>query len=373
MLQLEKILHSKKLSYEALNPIIKPWMHRYPGSGNWGTVNIFIDVWDVVKSLYSPQTLATLNTLKAHDRFMISSEIINMAGHYRHFFYSRMRMYSNIVFYYSDMKDEKRTAENPDYRRTFYEKRLDQDHQTFGILNSIIAKNVNLIKTFCEYVPHVYFINSGSMDHSLVPHLFLSGGSRLNQSVINPEDTSIIISNENIHMQDLLLRDNILKLELRGKEKSRFISFENILDVLTEKSKKGNPFTFLPDLYTLALSLSGYKDYDVKGVKGMGSVKALNFIQKGIDSNVLKNVGYGNLEFLNDLDGMLGEQDINTLQSNMRTLNNHLYRFDDKDLVNVEMQIVDRIDAKSVRYVCDNYLTRHPILLEYVFEGEEYE
>jgi hypothetical protein len=375
MLQLEKILHSKKLSYETLIPLIKPYVNsKQINVHATDTVNIFIDFWDIVKPLYNPQTLETLNNMKVHERFMISSEVINIVAHYRHFFYSRLKMYTNFIFYYSDKKDAQRTAILNDYKHTFYEKRLDTNHQTFGVINGILQKNVNLIKLFCEYVPHVYFINTGEVEPSLIPHLFLSENSRLNQNVIDRNNTSIIISNEKIHYQDLNLNDKVLQLELRGKEKSRFIASEDILDVMLEKSKKEYFFSILPDMYSLILSLTGYKDYDVAGIKKMGNVKALQFVQKCLDDKTLSNMSYNNLESVPKLTEKLNEESVDSkIAQNMLLLNNSIYKFNSKDLINIEMQLVDKIDAKSVRYVNDKYFTRYPILLQYVFEGEQYE
>ena len=374
MLLLEQILHAKKLNYITLTPLVKPYViPKYIDMQGNDTVNVFIDFWDVIKPLYNPQTINTLNNLKVEERFMISSEVINIAGHYRHFFFSRMKMYTNIIFFYSNKKDTFRTSTNKGYKEAFYEKRLNTQHPTFNILNSIIQKNVNLIKLFCEYVPHVYFINTGTIEPGLVPYLFLSDQSKLKQEVVNKKDTSIILSNEKIHYQDLLLQDKVLQLELRGKEKSRFITSEDILNVLLEKSKKEYNLSILPDMYTLALGLAGYTDYSVKGINKMGNIKALNFIQKGINCNILKNMAYNNLDTLSGLSNLLNDTDLNKLKENLLLLNNCMYRFTNKDLINIEMQLVDRIDAKSVRYVCDKYFHHYPILLDYVFEGEQYE
>ncbi|PTU25742.1 hypothetical protein DA469_22185, partial [Bacillus subtilis] len=186
MLLLEKILHSKKLSYDTLMPLVKPYINNKTIiTGNdreYNTVNIFIDFWDIVKSLYNPQTLETMNSLKQRERFMIASEVINIIGHYRHFFYSRLKMYTNFVFYYSDKRDTRLTNIDKKYRSSFYEKRLDDKNQTFGLFNNMVKKNVHIIKLFCEYVPHAYFIKTDEMDPRLVPHLFLSENSRLKQN-----------------------------------------------------------------------------------------------------------------------------------------------------------------------------------------------
>ncbi|AMS01304.1 hypothetical protein AR9_g220 [Bacillus phage AR9] len=377
MLLLEKILHSKKLSYDTLMPLVKPYINNktiITGTDReYNTVNIFIDFWDIVKSLYNPQTLETMNSLKQRERFMIASEVINIIGHYRHFFYSRLKMYTNFVFYYSDKRDTRLTNIDKNYRSSFYEKRLDDKNQTFGLFNNMVKKNVHIIKLFCEYVPHAYFIKTDEMDPRLVPHLFLSENSRLKQNIINKNDMNIIISNEKIHYQDLNLQDRILQLELRGKEKSRFVASEDIIDILLEKSKKDYYFSILPDMYSLLVSLTGYKDYDISSIKKMGNIKALNFIQKCIDNNILKNIEYNNTDLLNGLRDELGEENLKELYKNMQLLNNNLYNFSNKDIINIESQLFDRIDAESVKFVNSKYFDRYPILLEYVFEGEKYE
>jgi hypothetical protein len=374
MLLLEKILHAKKLNYQTLVPLIKPYVNpKYIDMNGTDTVNIFIDFWDIIKPLYNPQTIETLNTLKVDERFMVSSEIINIIAHYRHFFFSRMKMYTNIIFYYSDKKDNFRTSIFPQYKESFYDKRLNKKHQIFNILNGIIENNVNLIKLFCEYVPHVYFINTGTVEPSLIPYLFISDNSRLNQNIVDKNNVNIIISNEKIHYQDLLLQDKVLQFELRGKEKSRFVTSEDIINILLEKSKKEYNFSILPDMYSLILGLTGYSNYSIPSIKKMGNIKALNFIQNCIDNGILRNTEYNNLELLDVLEEILGSENLSKLKDNMLLLNNSMYKFNDKDLINIEMQLIDRIDAKSVRYVNDKYFTKYPILLDYVFEGEQYE
>ncbi|PTU25927.1 hypothetical protein DA469_21175, partial [Bacillus subtilis] len=179
--------------------------------------------------------------------------------------------------------------------------------------------------------------------------------------------------NEKIHYQDLNLQDRILQLELRGKEKSRFVASEDIIDILLEKSKRDYYFSILPDMYSLLVSLTGYKDYDISSIKKMGNIKALNFIQKCIDNNILKNIEYNNTDLLNGLRDELGEENLKELYKNMQLLNNNLYNFSNKDIINIESQLFDRIDAESVKFVNSKYFDRYPILLEYVFEGEKYE
>jgi hypothetical protein len=368
MTELEMILHSKKLGYDTLLPLMKDYIK--PGNFD-RTVNIFIDFWDILKPIYNPKTIETLNTINAHEKSMIASEIINIIGHYRHFFFSRMKLYTNFVFYFSNKNSEFRNGVHSGYRETFYDKRLNIEHHQFGVINKIIRGNINLIRAFCEYVPHAYFINSGNIDYSLIPSIFLEG--KINYHDVDPKNETIIVSNEKIHYQDLLLGDNVMQLELRGKEKSRIITAQDIIPQLLSKSKKSaEDFTILPDLYSISLPLTGYKNFDVEGVKGMGAVKSLNFIQKQLDDNVLSNTGYSNLDSLKMIEDKFKDDNYSILERNMLLLNNKMYEYKNKDLIGIEMQIVEKIDGKSVKLVNEKYFSKHPILINFVFEGEFY-
>jgi len=372
MLILEQIMHSKKLSYDALFPIMQPYMR----DNSIDTVNIFIDFWDVVKSIYKPEVIETLNSLKTMDRFLISSETINMVGHYRHFFASRARKFSNIIIYYSDQPDSYLQELYPEYRNEFYSKRLGETNSVTQTLNRIIKHNVQITKVFCEYVPHVYFINSGDLNHSIVPSLFLRKDSPLEQPVINSDNQlSIIISNEKIHYQDLSLNDKILQLELRGKEKSRVVASEDIISIMKAKSKKEYNFSILPEMTPVLNALTGYKNYDIPSVKKTGDIKALTLVQKLIDESRISNIRYDNLDWINELSNEKGftPEHLDEVERNFKLLNHTFYPIKTNQVINIQNQLIERIDAKAVRYVNDQYFKQYPILIDFVFEGEEYE
>lgn len=367
----EKILHSKKLNYVTLSKLVNKFIgNKKIIRNDSNTINIFIDFYDIIKPFYNPKTIETFNNIKMNERFMISSEILNTAAHYRHFFYSRLRLFTNIIFFYSNKKDKYRTSIDNNYRKDFYDKRLNLNNQNFGVLNEIIQKNINLIKAYCEYIPHLYFINSGNIDYNLIPYIFLSKDLHFKQNIIDSNNNSIIITNEKYNYQDLLLNDNVLQLELRGKLKSNFITSEDIIKELVTKSKKEYSFTVLPELFPLILSLSGYKEYNINGINKMGYIKALNFIQKLLNKNCISNIQYKNIKNIKELSSYFKNDDFNIFYNNLKLLNNDFYKFNSNDLVNIQLQLIDKIDMKSVRYINDKYFTRYPILLNFLFDGE---
>jgi len=95
---IEKIFNSKKVPYKVLIPLIKPYISRF-NIKPMSNVNIFIDVFNVMKQIYNPQTIESFNSLKNSERRLVASHLINMVSHYRHFFASRYQMYTTFYFY----------------------------------------------------------------------------------------------------------------------------------------------------------------------------------------------------------------------------------------------------------------------------------
>lgn len=367
MIILEKILHSKKLSYEKLTPLMKDYITLNKLNRNTTTVNIFIDFYDVMKSVYNPKTLNLLDNMKQDERLMIASEVINMVSHYRHFFYSRMNMFSNIYFFYSNEKSTFHLNINENYKKDFYDKRISKYcSENFKVINRIIESNIKLIKGFLEYVPHAYFINTGDLEPAVLPFHII-------KNRVNENDFNVIISNDQIQYQNLIYNDKTIILELRG-EKSRIVSSENVFEILLEKSKKDyNDLSIFPDLIPVINGFSGNSQYNINGYKNMGIIRAMTFVQKCLDENVLGNYEYLDLDELKStLKTKLKDDELDKFLDNFKMLSH--YYIDSCNIYDIvlEKQLIDRIDARSVRYINEKYFNKYPILIDFCFEGEEY-
>ena len=117
---IEKILHSKKLNYQDLTAISDPYLK----DNKKETINIFIDLFDVFKHMYSPNLQDEIKTIRSNNKLAILAELINIVAHYRHFFVSRYDKYCTVIMYYSDEKDIFLTSIDNNYKNSFYNKRL---------------------------------------------------------------------------------------------------------------------------------------------------------------------------------------------------------------------------------------------------------
>ena len=131
------IINSKKVKYIVLDELIK----KLPV--NTEEINLFISIDSLLKSFYNPQVNEKINVLDSDDQYMLSSEIINIAAHYRHYFWSRYQIPTNYFFYYSDKEADYCIRELPTYKSSFYGKRL-YNKVEFRNLNKMINENLKL-------------------------------------------------------------------------------------------------------------------------------------------------------------------------------------------------------------------------------------
>lgn len=371
---IEMILHSKKLRYEYLEDIIKPYIPQ--DIKKFDTVNIFIDLYDMIKQLYKPSIVERLNHIgNAPERYEISSELINMISHYRHYFYSRRYKYTNIYFFYSDKKSKYHINLFSDYRKDFYNKRLlTGKNVDYKIVTSIIHENIKILKTFINYVPNAYLINTGTIEYSLLPYIMMNNDiPKFDKSL-----PTFIISNDIIYYQDLVLFSNLYQLTCKSKNSS-IITSDNFINDLTKNLKSVPDINFINDLYPILLSIIGYDKYEVPKINGMAIGRGIKWFNKNlIDSGVLSNIRYTSVKTLKDMlfKSNLDKDIIDKMILNFRLLSHDAMNnvaFNEVNIKKISNDIsLDLVDAKSVKYVNDKYFRNYPIILEHCFEGETY-
>lgn len=371
---LDKILNSKLLNYEKLNELLFPFIKKYKKES---VVNIYIDVWDWVKQLYNPDITENLNSLVNNEKYTIASHLINIVSHYRHYFASRHQMYTTFYFIVSTNKCKELTNKFSEYKKDFYEKRLNINNQYFGVLNSIMKTNFEICKIYIEYIPHAYWIDTNNLDPRGMLHCILELNNKLDnigeiQKIKNGGSLNIILSNDDLLLQSLLL-PNIINIQSRS-EKSRILYKDNIISTLLEGSKKTNTTNLLPEYITLINPLMSFKNYNIKGLRNMGGIKAVKFIEKAVENNII-NLDSNPLIDKNSMIQMFkDEEEFNKYLLNFELINNEIiystnYKFYNS-LLNI--LLIDRVNPLEIRKVNEVYFNKEPVLLEYCFEGEEY-
>lgn len=354
MTTIEKILHSKKLNYKDLKEIADPYFK----DGKFETVNLYIDLFDILKQMYSPMLIEDFKTIRSSTKMNIISELINIIGHYRHFFMSRYGKYSTILFYYSDKKDTFFTSIEQDYKRDFYDKRLlGSNNQEFYVVNKILNDCIRVVKEYLNYIPHAYVINTRDVDPRVFPYFMKHEiTSEDTNNLINPDDFTIIMSNNKLSLIDLTLNDNTIIF--RHNYKSRyFLNKEDIFDELNLDNVIGLPANYLKYLF----SLSGSKEFNIPNVSKMREKKAFKYLCTN---------------YTKDKDNMfsnLSEKDLLQFNNNQKIINPSVYPFSNYQKTNILNQFVDISDFEYIKQETFNTFDAScVVLLNYLYDGEEF-
>lgn len=355
---IEKILNSKKIRYELLDKLFN-----FEIPSRKDTVTMYIDLFSLLNNLYNPNVLDTITNFDDDKKLLMSSNIINIAAHFRRYFATRKSLYSNIIFYYSLDKSENELKVNENYRNDYYKKRFDKNSDCI-VLNNLIKTNIELCEIISDYLPHIYFVNSKKVNPNLVPYHFIQNQLK--------NEFSIVYSNDKISMLNAIYNKNVLCLTANYGNVNLY-SKTDLLEVFN----KDNEFRINVGLLPYLLSFTGYSKYNIEGIKGIGIKKGLKKIQKYIDDGILSNITYNSkFMFLTDLgkDKKITSEQFDIVDKNidlfhLPTMYNKL---SESDIIKA-FDVKDLIDIKSLVSINDEYYERYPIHLEDILMGEEYE
>ena len=357
---IEKIINSKKIKYSVLEELFYNHLNKRTHYGK--NINIFIDIENLIKQLYSENIMTNFSHIKDSDRIIISAELTNIIAHYRHYFASRKHMYTTFYKFYSDKKSEYHTNINPEYRKEFYAKR-SKNNNTFAIMNNVMNYSLSIMKNVMNYIPHAFYFNTGKIESNLIPYFIMNNH-------VDEKDYNLIVSNNTIYRQHLKNFNNLFLLELRS-DNSKILTSENIIDELLSKTKKDASdypninFNSI-DLITI---LSANKDYNYKTVKGYGPVRTLSVLNKKVTEEKYDNFSKLDEDVIKDVfeDNISGEIiDRYKMLNHEYIVSNVYHSLNDV----VESQMISLNNPGEMKKLNNDVFSNSPLMLDFLFEGE---
>jgi len=352
---MEKILNSKKIKYEILNSLFP----KFPK--NITTVTMYIDVFSIINNLYNPNVLENISSFNNEKSVIFSSNIINLAAHFRNYFATRKQLYTNFVFFYSTEKSKKEIELYPDYRKDFYIKRLDNNSE-FIIMNNLIKNNLKLCQIITDYLPHIYFVNSKEINPNLIPYHFIqSQGS---------DEISIIYSNDKVQMLNCLQNKNTYLLTSSYGNVNLY-NQNDFIELYSGKDEFDINYQLLPYLF----SFSGNKKYSIDGLKGYAELKTCRFFKKLLDENKISNINYKEPSlFLNEIKNYINPEQYHILERNISMFHiPTMYMMLSESEILSTFTVKDLQDMRSLVEINAEHYEKYPLHLEELMLGEEYE
>lgn len=321
-------------------------------------INVFINLETIYKHLSMIMDLEKKIVIQRDfDEIMISN-ILNLAAHYKRFFVNN-GLDTKVYLYNTDFNSDEfdQFKYNEDYRSYYLVK--FNDNPKFALLTERLKGQILPdVKTYCEFIPNVYYISAKNIEGSLVPYIISKLDTSRKNLIIGGElyDTQYsIIPNFVNHYIKRSFNVNAIYSDTKGYLK----------DIL----KKDDSYLSMVDMfnnynmYCTLMSVIGDKSRSIDGVTGCGPKTLQKYIDAGIAQHIIQNETT-NPEILGDIfhDNEMKEEFVNNFYcSSIIPMYNELTNAQE---CSIAQQILDRIDINTLQLLNTTKFYNHPLLLE---------
>lgn len=322
-------------------------------------INVFINFECILRNLSQQKLLATdLIYYKKELCLDLESSILNLAAHYRGYFKIKHRANPKIYFYYTDLLSDLPQEMNAynKYYRSYYKNRYIQNPQfkEMGkVLTEIIIPEVSLIMS---YIPDCYFIKTSNFDGSLVPQI-------VSQAT---ESKNIIITGDvfdTLYMCDPNMI--VVYIKRRFQYFSLCTSIESTVQSIIKNESPFDLTIFNTKMYfRLLLAIKGSKIRNIKASKGFGYSRFIKLLSEGMKKGIILK-DFSSIESIIELFPEQYREDIKnaflctSIETQMGLIN-------DINIEEVNSQIIDKIDIKSVEALNNKRFFEFPINLPHL-------
>lgn len=209
---------------------------------NSDNVDIYIDLYDMLKNLYSTDVYA-------NKQFTIVSSVINLVAHMREFYWSRYHVNSRIYLVYG-------TEESNNHKQfylNFGESKI-KEKRNYDKIDSVVQSQLEMIKILCAYIYNVYYVRK-TTDFCMFTY---------DNICKNTSTPSIVLTKSKYAYQIPALCKNAFLLrpkKIKGEDTSFVITNNNVLFAFGNKINNDNTLLRLkyinPKLLSLIISLNG--------------------------------------------------------------------------------------------------------------------
>jgi hypothetical protein len=265
------ILNETKIKYEHLDSLLESKLIDIRFGND---VNVIIDLKEVFRKFFRPAILPEgSKTREAIEE--ISSDVINIIGHYRNYFYKKGK-YSTFYFLYSRSECEIMKAKYSDYKKDYYSKYFKGNDSGEVEKVAIIKKVIEVLEKIINHVPNSSFIDTSMFDEYTVAKFLIQQ--------TKPNEINLLLSNDEMMAQ--LINKNTFMLNMKGIA-TKMMDASNAVGILSETNS-----AISTNLLPLLLSISGAERYNLDNVERVGLKKGVAVIEKLLASGKLIDTEY---------------------------------------------------------------------------------
>ena len=348
----EQVLFTNYIKYNRLSQMVE---ETFKGSSA-ESVNIFIDIYSMIRNVYSNESFFN------DDKLLLSSSLINLCAHIRHFFRNRYRVETKIFLVYSNNIPEYNkkiwfgynSMHEAVLKATSTAKLTNYDHP--------IIASINALETITPYLPDIYFVKtdfeSGLKIYDIICRNEADGNT----------DPNIIFSTDPYLYQLVTMANQTYIFrpkKYQSKDLSYVVSSENLLKVLFEIRKvKIDPkiFSLNAGIYSLLLTLSRCPERSIKAFLNLPT--ASEIIYSGVSGHRILNGYNSNTQLIwNSLDrsSFDNKYSYDLFERRFKVIDLLSQYFVFMNTNHEDLKLINKIDSDTVREINNTYYKKYPL------------
>jgi hypothetical protein len=322
-------------------------------------VNVFINMETIFKYLSMINDLEKKLVLQKNFPIILTSNIINLAAHYKRFFVNN-NLDTRVYLYNTDFKSDQfnQFKYNEDFR-SYYLLKYNGNPKFVYLTDALKETVLPEVKTICDFIPRVYYLSSNNIEGSLIPYIV--GEDDRNRK-------NIIISGDFFDTQYSLI-PNYFVSYIHSAVGYRSIC-NNPREYLKEITKKQNDEleslckTYSNySMYCSLLSVLGDRMRSIDGISGVGPKILEKYILQGISRNEI-TLNTNNPSMIGSIfhDDDMKEEFVNNFYCiSARDMYDELTTSNKLSILN---QRKDRFDNNSLIQLNASRFYNYPLMLE---------
>ena len=352
------ILYGSFIRYDRLFEMTK---FAFYGKTDSNEVNIFIDVYSLLKGLYTNSKHLII------DSYVITSCIVNLAIHLRAYFDTRHRTHSKIYIIYGGA----RPSDIPNLDVVYNFKNI-QLEESDSYLKNLIKDNMEAIKILTPYLYDIFTIIDYKNEFNVIAGSIISDNA--NQNNITP---NIIYSKDPMSYQLVAFRPRtfLYRPKKKANEDASWVVTKSTLYNAYRYGELGLKKQFETSLdvkmFSIYQSICGVKSRSIPSMKnGSQTIKILekavrnNIFANGYNaSNIMReNTAFSQFCALEGIDHMRVIAYFSAIDLEYRSI---LYR-STPAYMGIQSGLVNLYNPQEVRNINDKYFQKYPLDLNRV-------
>lgn len=322
-------------------------------------INLFINMESIFNNLSMIMDLEKKIVIQRDFEEIMISNILNIIAHYKRFFVSN-GLDTKVFIYNTDLKSKEFTQikYNEDFR-SYYLLKYNNNPKFTLLSDRLKASILPQVKTYCEFIPNVYYISSTDIEGSLIPYII---------SELDKNRKNLIIGSDFYETQYSLINNFANHYINTGfNQRSVFGDVKSyIKKILKNDEDYSDSFVDIFNnygMYCTLLSVLGNKGRSIDSIVGYGLKTLYKQLASKIASSSIQETSTNPVVIseIFDEDDEKEEFVNNYYCSSVISMYKELTP---GQIATISGQISDRVDVNTLQQLNSTKFYNHPFILE---------